>query len=110
MNLGCSIDLVYRQGAGSGFLRRERVLLNTPMTCVNRVLNVPLTIKTRTGVYKDKNVAHTLVPRFEECGVSSISVSVVFLFFPSRSSSHYDCTVFVSDSRTFARAAIYEVG
>ena len=73
VNLGCPIDLVYQQGAGSGLLRRERVLMNT-LKSMNHVLDIPLTVKTRTGVYRDRNVAHTFVPRFVECGVSLISV------------------------------------
>ena len=73
VNLGCPIDLIYKQGAGSGLLRRERILINT-LNSMSHVLDLPLTAKMRTGVYKDQYVAHTFVPRFVESGVSLISV------------------------------------
>lgn len=60
LNLGCPIDFVYNQGAGSGLLRRQKVL----ESCVRNlsdVLSVPLSIKTRTGVSSGENIAHKLV-------------------------------------------------
>lgn len=63
LNLGCPIELVYRSGAGSGLLNRPRVL----ESCVRNlcdVLDVPLTIKTRTGVYSSENIAHNFVSIF----------------------------------------------
>lgn len=46
---------------------------------MNNVLDIPVTVKTRTGIYKDTNVAHTLIPRFAEAGASLISVSLSFV-------------------------------
>lgn len=63
------------QGAGSGLLRRDRIL-DVVLNSMNGVLDVPLTVKTRTGIYKDTYVAHSLVPRFAKAGVSLISVSI----------------------------------
>lgn len=60
LNLGCPIELVYQSGGGSGMLNRPRVL-ETSIKCLSDVLNVPLTVKTRTGVYSKENVAHTFV-------------------------------------------------
>lgn len=60
LNLGCPIELVYRSGAGSGLLNRPRIL----ESCIRNLscmLDVPLTVKTRTGVYSNENVAHTFV-------------------------------------------------
>ncbi|XP_003701116.1 dihydrouridine synthase 3 [Megachile rotundata] len=73
LNLGCPIDLIYRQGGGSGMLNRLNVL-ETVVKSVNLVMNIPLTIKTRTGVYIDKPIAHNLMPKFNEWGVSMITV------------------------------------
>ncbi|KAK7580445.1 hypothetical protein V9T40_001074 [Parthenolecanium corni] len=73
VNLGCPIDLIYQQGAGSGLLRRDRIL-NVVLNGMNNVLDIPVTVKTRTGIYKDTNVAHTLIPRFAEAGASLISI------------------------------------
>lgn len=82
LNLGCPIDLIYRQGGGSGMLNRLNVL-ETVVKSVSQVLDIPLSIKTRTGVYIDRPIAHNLMPKFHEWGVSMITVSkfVVFIFF-----------------------------
>ncbi|EFN82561.1 tRNA-dihydrouridine synthase 3-like [Harpegnathos saltator] len=73
LNLGCPIDLIYRQGGGSGMLNRLNVL-ETVVKSVSQVLDIPLSIKTRTGVYIDKPIAHNLMPKFHEWGVSMITV------------------------------------
>lgn len=74
LNLGCPIDLIYRQGGGSGMLNRLNVL-ETVIKSVDQILNIPLSIKTRTGVYIDKPIAHNLMPSFQKWGVSMITVS-----------------------------------
>ncbi|XP_014484256.1 PREDICTED: tRNA-dihydrouridine(47) synthase [NAD(P)(+)]-like isoform X2 [Dinoponera quadriceps] len=74
LNLGCPIDLIYRQGGGSGMLNRLNVL-ETVVKSVSQVLDIPLSIKTRTGVYIDRPIAHNLMPKFHEWGVSMITVS-----------------------------------
>ncbi|XKL67728.1 hypothetical protein PGB90_003219 [Kerria lacca] len=73
VNLGCPIDKIYEQGAGSGLLRRKRILENV-LYGMNNILNIPLTVKTRTGIYKDAYIAHDLIPHFVKCGVSLISI------------------------------------
>lgn len=60
LNLGCPIELVYKQGGGCGMLRRPKVL-ETCIKNLSQVLSVPLTIKLRTGVYSNENIAHKLV-------------------------------------------------
>ncbi|KAF7269204.1 hypothetical protein GWI33_017670 [Rhynchophorus ferrugineus] len=73
LNLGCPIDLVFKQGGGSGLLCRNRVL----ESCVRNlsdILHMPMSVKTRTGVYKDENIAHSLAPRFKDWGVSLITI------------------------------------
>ncbi|XP_071579218.1 tRNA-dihydrouridine(47) synthase [NAD(P)(+)]-like [Temnothorax nylanderi] len=73
LNLGCPIDLIYRQGGGSGMLNRLNVL-ETVVKSVSQVLDIPLSVKTRTGVYIDKPIAHNLMPKFRDWGVSMITV------------------------------------
>ncbi|XP_020290265.1 tRNA-dihydrouridine(47) synthase [NAD(P)(+)]-like [Pseudomyrmex gracilis] len=73
LNLGCPIDLIYRQGGGSGMLNRLNVL-ETVVKSVSQVLDIPLSVKTRTGVYLDKPIAHNLMPKFRDWGVSMITV------------------------------------
>lgn len=74
LNLGCPIDLIYRQGGGSGMLNRLNILENV-VKSMSDVIDIPLTIKTRVGVYQDKPVAHNLVPKFRDWGASMITVS-----------------------------------
>ncbi|XP_039285453.1 tRNA-dihydrouridine(47) synthase [NAD(P)(+)]-like [Nilaparvata lugens] len=73
INMGCPIDLVYQQGGGCGLMRREKVLYSV-VECMNDVLDIPLTIKMRTGVYSDKNTAHKLISGLCDRGVSLITV------------------------------------
>lgn len=54
-------------------MRRENVLMSV-IKSMNAVLDIPLTVKTRTGVYSDKNIAHNLIPKFCSAGVSLITV------------------------------------
>lgn len=60
LNLGCPIELVYREGGGCGLLRRTKIL-EMCIKNLSQVLSIPLTVKTRTGVYSGENIAHTLV-------------------------------------------------
>ncbi|XP_043271968.1 tRNA-dihydrouridine(47) synthase [NAD(P)(+)]-like [Venturia canescens] len=73
LNLGCPIDLIYRQGGGSGMLNRLNILENV-VKSMSEVIDIPLTIKTRMGVYMDKPVAHNLVSKFRDWGASMITV------------------------------------
>jgi hypothetical protein len=45
---------------------------------MNKMLGeIPLTVKFRTGIKQDKNIAHKFVPRFaQEWGVSAMTVSL----------------------------------
>ena len=38
------------------------------------VLDVPLTVKMRTGIYTDKNTAHTLIPQLRDWNVALTTV------------------------------------
>ncbi|KAJ1522952.1 hypothetical protein ONE63_002090 [Megalurothrips usitatus] len=73
INMGCPIDLVYREGGGTGLLRRERVLQSI-IDSMNKVMTIPLTVKTRTGIVMGKNIAHNFVPYFRDLGASLITI------------------------------------
>ncbi|XP_059474686.1 tRNA-dihydrouridine(47) synthase [NAD(P)(+)]-like [Neocloeon triangulifer] len=73
INMGCPIDLIYQQGAGSALLRRHNVLQQM-VKAMAKVAPIPVTIKTRTGVYSDKRVAHSLIPKLKTWGVSLITL------------------------------------
>lgn len=76
LNIGCPIELIYQQGAGSALMRRQNLLENIVRSCSQVLDDIPFTVKTRTGVYADKSVAHELVPRMEEWGASAVTVSI----------------------------------
>jgi hypothetical protein len=52
INCGCPIDLVYKTGAGSGLMERTGRLRQI-VTGMSRVMDCPVTVKMRVGVYKD---------------------------------------------------------
>ncbi|KAL1490277.1 hypothetical protein ABEB36_012998 [Hypothenemus hampei] len=73
VNLGCPIDWVFKKGAGTGLLLRPKVL-ESCLKNLSDIISVPLTVKSRTGVYKDENIAHDLAPKFRDWGVSLITI------------------------------------
>lgn len=73
LNMGCPIELVYKSGAGCGLMRRTKVL-ESCVRSISTILDVPFTIKMRTGVYNNENIAHTLAPKLKECGVSLLTI------------------------------------
>lgn len=69
------LDLVFKRGAGSALLEHASKL-GSSLTGMSRVLgDIPLTIKLRTGVRENHNVAHKLVPRLaKEWGVGAATL------------------------------------
>ncbi|KAK9526751.1 hypothetical protein VZT92_015434 [Zoarces viviparus] len=73
INSGCPIDLVYKKGGGCGLMTRTRKFEQI-IKGMNYVLDVPLTVKIRTGVQEKCNVAHKLIPEMKKWGVSMITL------------------------------------
>ncbi|XP_047041602.1 tRNA-dihydrouridine(47) synthase [NAD(P)(+)]-like [Helicoverpa zea] len=73
LNLGCPIDLIYKKGGGCGMMHRLNTL-ESSVRCASKILSIPFTIKMRTGVYQDKKITHTIVPKMSEWGASLITV------------------------------------
>lgn len=73
LNLGCPIDLIYKKGGGCGMMHRLPAL-EASIRCASKLLSIPFTIKMRTGVYQDKKITHTIVPKMAEWGASLITV------------------------------------
>ncbi|XP_077446242.1 tRNA-dihydrouridine(47) synthase [NAD(P)(+)]-like [Stigmatopora argus] len=73
INSGCPIDLVYKKGGGCGLMTRTRKFEQI-IRGMNYVLDVPLTVKIRTGVQEKNNVAHKLIPEMMKWGVSLITL------------------------------------
>lgn len=73
INSGCPIDLVYKKGGGCGLMTRTRKFEQI-IRGMNYALDVPLTVKIRTGVQEKCNIAHKLIPQFKEWGISMITL------------------------------------
>jgi tRNA-dihydrouridine synthase 3 len=73
INMGCPIDLVFKKGMGSGLMPRNRSVETISRTMAS-IMSRPLTIKMRTGLYKDKNIAHNIFPRLEDYGVAALTI------------------------------------
>ncbi|XP_071381210.1 tRNA-dihydrouridine(47) synthase [NAD(P)(+)]-like [Centroberyx affinis] len=73
INSGCPIDLVYKKGGGCGLMTRTKKFEQI-VRGMNYVLDVPLTVKIRTGVQEKCNVAHKLIPEMKKWGVSMITL------------------------------------
>uniref|UniRef100_A0A1A7X2I4 tRNA-dihydrouridine(47) synthase [NAD(P)(+)] n=1 Tax=Iconisemion striatum TaxID=60296 RepID=A0A1A7X2I4_9TELE len=73
INSGCPIDLVYKKGGGCGLMTRTRKFEQI-IKGMNHVLDVPLTVKIRTGVQEKSNIAHKLIPEMKTWGVSMITL------------------------------------
>ncbi|XP_075067950.1 tRNA-dihydrouridine(47) synthase [NAD(P)(+)]-like isoform X2 [Mixophyes fleayi] len=73
INVGCPIDLVYNKGGGCGLMTRTRKFEEI-VKGMNSVLDVPLTVKIRTGVQEKVNLAHKLIPQLREWGVSLVTL------------------------------------
>jgi len=74
INLGCPIDLVFNKGMGSGLMPRKKPL-EVMVRAMTQILDVPLTLKMRTGVYADKRIAHTIIPKaLTEWGASMVTL------------------------------------
>ncbi|KAM7384384.1 hypothetical protein PAMA_011642 [Pampus argenteus] len=73
INSGCPIDLVYKKGGGCGLMTRNRKFEQI-VKGMNCVLDVPLTVKIRTGVQEKCSLAHKLIPEMKKWGVSMITL------------------------------------
>jgi len=73
INVGCPIELVYQKGAGCGLMGKLRRFEHM-VYGMQSVMDVPLTVKIRTGIYEHKSTAHTLVPKLCKWGIAMTSM------------------------------------
>lgn len=73
INMGCPIDLVYKQGGGSALMRRQSCLEHM-VRGMTKVMSIPLTLKMRTGVYRDASVAHSIIEKAKLWDVSMVTL------------------------------------
>ncbi|XP_029652735.1 tRNA-dihydrouridine(47) synthase [NAD(P)(+)]-like [Octopus sinensis] len=73
INCGCPIELIYQKGEGCALMGRPS-RLEQIVKGMKSVLEVPLTVKMRTGIQDGKNIAHTLIPKLTKVGVDLITI------------------------------------
>ncbi|XP_015682378.1 tRNA-dihydrouridine(47) synthase [NAD(P)(+)]-like [Protobothrops mucrosquamatus] len=73
INVGCPIDLVYNKGGGCALMTRNNKFEQI-VRGMNSVLDVPLTVKIRTGVQEKTNLAHKVIPNLREWGASLVTL------------------------------------
>eukprot|EP00027_Filamoeba_sp_ATCC50430_P019546 CAMPEP_0168540028 /NCGR_PEP_ID=MMETSP0413-20121227/56_1 /TAXON_ID=136452 /ORGANISM="Filamoeba nolandi, Strain NC-AS-23-1" /LENGTH=403 /DNA_ID=CAMNT_0008569731 /DNA_START=131 /DNA_END=1343 /DNA_ORIENTATION=+ len=73
INMGCPIDLVVNQGAGSALLENHRKVQDI-VTNVSRVMTRPLTIKVRVGKDETQPTVHKMFPKLESWGASAVTI------------------------------------
>ncbi|XP_046573550.1 tRNA-dihydrouridine(47) synthase [NAD(P)(+)]-like [Haliotis rubra] len=73
INCGCPIDMVYKRGEGAALMSKPNKLEQI-VKSMTSVLDVPLTLKMRTGISSDKDIAHNLIPKLRDWGVSEVTL------------------------------------
>ncbi|XP_059015605.1 tRNA-dihydrouridine(47) synthase [NAD(P)(+)]-like isoform X1 [Mustela lutreola] len=73
INVGCPIDLVYKKGGGCALMNRTAKFQQI-VRGMNQVLDVPLTVKIRTGVQERVNLAHRLLPELRDWGAALVTL------------------------------------
>jgi tRNA-dihydrouridine synthase 3 len=73
INCGCPIDLVFNKGAGCALMSRidqfQKIFKG-----IDTVLDVPVTVKIRTGIKEDVFIAHELIPELKAWGADMITL------------------------------------
>ncbi|XP_004632838.1 tRNA-dihydrouridine(47) synthase [NAD(P)(+)]-like [Octodon degus] len=73
INVGCPIDLVYKKGGGCALMNRPAKFQQI-VRGMSQVLDVPLTVKIRTGVQEHVNLAHRLLPELRAWGAALVTL------------------------------------
>ncbi|KAI4583978.1 hypothetical protein MJG53_007257 [Ovis ammon polii x Ovis aries] len=73
INVGCPIDLVFKKGGGCALMNRLAKFQQI-VRGMNQVLDVPLTVKLRTGVQERVNLAHRLLPDLRDWGAALVTL------------------------------------
>lgn len=73
INFGCPVKKVAGKGAGAGMLRDIPKMLEITAAVVKAV-NLPVTVKTRTGWDADNRIIATLAEQLQDCGIQALTV------------------------------------
>ena len=73
INLGCPAYKICRVGAGSELLRHPKAIGNMVRT-MRAAVDIPITVKTRTGINDDLITIHEVCAEVEDAGASLLSI------------------------------------
>lgn len=73
INMGCPAKKVYKKAAGSALMQDEGLVREILANVVNAV-DIPVTLKTRTGTDNKNKNAINIAKIAEDCGISCISI------------------------------------
>uniref|UniRef100_A0A2P2I5A0 tRNA-dihydrouridine(47) synthase [NAD(P)(+)] n=2 Tax=Hirondellea gigas TaxID=1518452 RepID=A0A2P2I5A0_9CRUS len=73
INVGCPIDMIYKQGGGSALMRRQSAL-ELMVRGMSKVLPCPVTVKMRTAIHQGQRTAHSLIPNCREWGTDIVTL------------------------------------
>ncbi len=73
INMGCPVKKVVKDDAGSALMRDE-VLAGRILAAVTKAVDVPVTLKMRTGWDMDSRNAPNLARIAEDCGIKAVTV------------------------------------
>lgn len=71
-----SCIIVFSQGEGCALMGKTNKFEQI-IRSMKSVLDIPLTVKMRTGIMDTKSIAHHLVPKLRDWGVSMVTVSII---------------------------------
>src|SRR5690606_17463839 len=73
INMGCPVKKVLKQAAGSALLRDEPLVASL-LKAVVAAVNVPVTLKIRTGWSPDLRNGVAIAKIAEDCGIAALAV------------------------------------
>ncbi len=73
INMGCPAKKVCKKAAGSALLKDEKLVCEI-LTAVTSAVDVPVTLKIRTGWDEENRNATTIALIAEECGISALAI------------------------------------
>ncbi|KAG8368148.1 hypothetical protein BUALT_Bualt15G0014900 [Buddleja alternifolia] len=73
INMGCPIDIVVNKGAGSALLTKP-MRMKSVVEASSRAVDIPVTIKVRTGYFEGKNRIDSLIADMGNWGASAVTV------------------------------------
>ncbi len=73
INMGCPAKKVCKKAAGSALMKDEKLVAEILQSVVNAV-DIPVTLKTRTGWALDQRNAVTIAKIAEDCGIQALAI------------------------------------